>query len=245
MTTPDYPDWTTPNVAVDISTRIPGSPFVLAPPAQVPVFDTSRYASLILTVTPPNTGTGQRYVLAVQWFEGAEPADADVLSYNDSFSWQSGDTQLLWQVPVRGTSAIVEILEGSNSATSSIDVVGSTRTLSGPSVAGDRTNRGRLLLDTGNVNIAAGGASARFFFPPVARAVAVWFWGNGNAGHVDLYGISARAAAIGSKLRGTYSVATTAISADDVPLPGIGGELVMNNDTAAAHNYVCRVWDVS
>lgn len=209
-------------------------------------------ASACINLTLP-AGTGaNRQMLTLEWSETGTPIATDTITFHDGPAYGGAFGLLQWQVPVRGSSLIVRE-RSDNANPSTINVIGSTRSIPGPELSpraagsggGIGALTGKLLLATGQFNLAAGASSQVFYVPPVARAVRLWLGGTFATGFLQVLSPEWFAGAMSGQLVAFLDRAVGNQVWDQITIPGMGLEIVAHNNDAAIKAVNFAVWDAS
>lgn len=244
MTAADYRDFTQPVAQIDQATQIGQGSMVLHNGQSTSDFDVSTYASLSITITPPASTAGHRYLLILRWKEAGNVVDVDTVSFHSDASYSSvGFNEIYRHLPVRGSSFNLSVI-GDDASDVSMIVTASTRELAGGRASLGNDVNGRLIASYSAI-IPATSNSGPIYVPPVAELLAVTWTYVIAAGVITLDGVNASAgAAIATHLErltfGAASVAETVFRVSHV-----GTELVVINNDAAPHSGTVQVWDVS
>ena len=251
MTLPDFPDWTTPVQTIERVTQVtPGGTTITAGAAPVS-FDTSDFASLVLSITPPAGVLGNAYSLVAIWQESGADADADSVSMHTLAVYSPALSRILWQLPVRGSSVKL-YLAGTSADTAHLNITGSNRALLGPTITRSSENiaqtplsDGRLIASGTANNIPAGGSLGGFYIPPVSRAITVQLGIATAKCEISLGGVQLAGGVVSELVLGDYAASQANPAFPGIACPGVGINLTIINNDTVVRSPTFRVWDVS
>jgi len=244
VTIPDYPDWTQPVTQIEQVTVIPlpGGNLVANDPAVT--IDVQRYASVLIGIGSPAAAVGSRYVVGATWGNLNSDVDYDSVAFHARTTYPATYSGPSWQLPVRGSHLTLQAW-GDTNASLPVLVLGSTRAISGVTVTDDQTRLGRLLLDTGSINVPASSTSATSYIRPVSRAVRIVSSYQPNIITVNLQGVNATGG-VAQSIRTWRNVQpANPATWDDILAAGVALEMSVINSDTVAHSGSVQVWDVS
>lgn len=244
MTLPDYPDFVQSVAFLEQVSTPAGFPANLNPGGSVQVPGVDVAQSVVLNLGLPNGAAGDHLSLTLDWGDGALESDQDVLTFHSAASYGFRTTQIYYQLPVRGNTLALTYAN-TGAGVLAVGVSLSNRQLADAHLSRQGNNQGRLLLDTGNLLLAAAGASATFYVPPVASRLRVSGTGFATAQRVTGSGVSLPGGTPAASV--IYNKQTVDAGGVDVEIacPNTGTEWVWTNNDAAGHTVSLRVWDAS
>lgn len=244
MTLPDYPDWATPVAQIERDVTLTTS--VLVPSGgSTSAFDTSGLQTLVL-YTQDNSGgiAGVRCIVLLRWIAGGITVHLETVSFHSMASYALLNiTEIIAQLPVRGTSLIVSAYTSDGNGCV-VRLLGSTRP-SPLAVSTDSTDFGNLLLNQAVAAIAAGATAGPYYVPPVSRAVAVAWGFTSNLVRINASGVMRTGVTITSSRMLGVQLTARASAVGEMSCPLVGTEWTVFNDDTVAHGGNFQVWDVS
>lgn len=243
--TPDFPDWATPNVTVElaqVAAALSGL-FGRANPALTA--DVSRWASMNIILAPPGIVPGARYELLLTWSQAGQSDWTDSVTFWDSSDAKLSLGEFMVQLPVRGTS-VSFAMRGDNANQSTLTTVLDSRQVDRLSLRRHTTTQPpRLVSQLPVTAVGAGATLGAVHIHPSTDQVNIYV--PPCDAHL-VYTVSAVQSLIGgmSTVELAQVVGNAAVGQVlTVNAPALGLALVVNNTDVAAHNAAANVWDVT
>lgn len=243
--TPDFPDWAQPVAQIETDKLLLNAQLV-ASGGTTGQIDTTGYNSVALAFDNDGAvGGNPRCVAHVIWSIGSVVAWQDTVSFHIGASYGSQVDPIYLQAPARGSRLNIQVFTDSGDGLK-ITAYGSTRQVDGPQISGLLIGGGKLVLDTGSVNVAAGASSATFRVPPVTSKLLISFHCSAAiAATLLINGISNYAATLGVEQLLRLQTGGVISVTQEMSVAGVALELTMINNDAAARNLHAEIWDMS
>lgn len=247
MAAVDYPDFTQPVATVDqFANLLPnGRQYIGTGYANGISLDTSAADTVLLNIILGGSAVGQRALLIATHYEfGAYAVGYDSVSFHSFHSYGANLAKLLWRIPSRGSSLGLGLMHDAGMYVG-IDAYGSNRHTDIPTIAYDPQFTARNLLETGNVQIPAGGNSATFYIPPVTESISVHLGATNAAVRYDFTQVTNNDGILTARPWINPQGASSQQWLNNFRVPMAALELVGANTDTVNRSISADVWDAS
>ena len=242
MSTPGFPDFTRPVAQIESTAGLQPAHIIPSGGSVGPV-DVSSRSSVAIGVVPVSGVAGVTGMLDLLWSDalGTWQLEETITLHTLSSYTGIGLTGLTLLRPVKGPTLTIT---ASTSNGSGISVtIGATSRQDQPQIA-YATNAfpARLLLDTGNVNVAAAGSSTPAPIPPVSKVLSVAYSGLVTSTQIRLDGVyvtPAGAMSTAVLARISPGVASGVLQLE---MPDTATQLVFVNNSGGANTFQAQAW---
>lgn len=240
MTIPDVPDWSGQKVDLSVSQEIYIGVATLPTPISSALQDCSAYKSLSLFCELTGTAGATPCIVQVEWYSGGVFVGTDRCGMLDGTESATASGTMYWQLPCRGDGFKIVTYGGPSGDIISVQVVGSTRQISGPAVTSDQGQDIQLGAYAVTTSIAAG-SLVKYYMGPFIEGVDVYYFSSAAKVNLSIFGLTYDSAAVVQAQTGVIIGTTSGFVSESFPVRNMPVLATVFNGSGAAANYSLTV----